>query len=59
LLRYGNDNISVFHSTFKPLEWTYYEEHTDDTCYLKLIVLKENDKVVGLHYFGPNAGEVT
>ena len=28
-------------------------------CYAKLIVLKSDGKVIGLHYLGPNAGEVT
>lgn len=57
--RFGEDNISVFHTSFKPLEWNYYEGHGDDTCYCKLIVKKDTDKVIGLHYLGPNAGEVT
>jgi len=26
--------------------------------YAKAVVLKENDRVIGLHYAGPNAGEV-
>lgn len=30
------------------------------TCYAKLVVNKaDNNKVVGFHYTGPNAGEVT
>lgn len=30
------------------------------TCYAKLVVNKaDNNKVVGFHYVGPNAGEVT
>jgi thioredoxin reductase (NADPH) len=24
---YGQENIKVYHSTFKPLEWSFYEEH--------------------------------
>jgi len=56
--RYGGDNIEVFHSFFKPLEWTVAHKQ-DDACYCKLIVKKDNDVVVGFHYVGPNAGEIT
>ena len=56
---FGPENITVYHTSFKPLEWNYFEEHEDD-CYVKLIVnLADKNRVVGLHYFGPNAGEVT
>jgi len=56
---YGQENIKVYHSTFKPLEWNFYEEHLKDSCYSKLVVnVKDCDRVVGLHYLGPNAGEV-
>jgi thioredoxin reductase (NADPH) len=58
LFRYGRKNISVYHTTFKPLEWNFFHERADD-CYIKMIVNKaENKKVVGLHYLGPHAGEV-
>jgi len=58
--KYGDENIEVYHSTFKPLEWSYNEEHLAETCYTKLVCnIKENEKVVGFHYCGPHAGEVT
>jgi thioredoxin reductase (NADPH) len=29
-------------------------------CYAKVVVnTKDNDKVIGFHYLGPNAGEIT
>jgi len=29
-------------------------------CYAKVVVNKlENDRVIGMHYMGPNAGEIT
>merc|ERR1712113_1241865 len=32
----------------------------ENNCYLKLICVKsQKEKVVGFHYLGPNAGEVT
>jgi thioredoxin reductase (NADPH) len=56
---YGAENISAYHSTFKPLEWVYIESHPGDLCYVKMVCLKnEKEKIVGLHYVGPNAGEV-
>ena len=53
-------------SYLKPLEWAINkEEHNgtmhreDNVCYVKMIcVLSQKEKVVGLHYLGPNAGEV-
>lgn len=56
---FGADNITAYHSVFKPLEWVYIESHPGDLCYIKMICLKnENEKIVGLHYVGPQAGEV-
>ena len=32
----------------------------ENVCYVKLIVnVEDNERVVGFHYLGPNAGEVT
>ncbi len=56
---YGKDNIDVYHSTFKPLEWTFLESRERDACYNKIIVEHKTDKILGYHYLGPNAGEVT
>ena len=36
--RFGESRIRVYHTSFKPLEWNYYEEHLGDSCYCKLIV---------------------
>lgn len=58
--KFGDENIEVYHSTFKPLEWAYNEEHLADSCYSKLICnISDKNRVVGFHYLGPNAGEVT
>lgn len=55
----GEENIEVYHTAFKPLEWNFLETHKDNLCYTKLIVDKtKNEKVIGFHYAGPNAGEV-
>uniref|UniRef100_A0A183AEW3 thioredoxin-disulfide reductase (NADPH) n=1 Tax=Echinostoma caproni TaxID=27848 RepID=A0A183AEW3_9TREM len=58
IAKYGQENIEVYHSHFIPLEWTV--PHRPDDGYAKLICLKtENERVVGLHILGPNAGEIT
>jgi thioredoxin reductase (NADPH) len=64
---YGEENVEVYQSYFKPLEWTVnHEEHDgvahreENACYSKLITnLADGERVVGFHYVGPNAGEVT
>lgn len=33
--------------------------HSGEACFAKLIVLNNNRRIIGLHYLGPNAGEVT
>lgn len=55
------DDCQVFHVHFKPLEWALNFENSDKgrTGYVKTIVQKSTDKVVGFHILCPNAGEVT
>ncbi|KAK7813726.1 hypothetical protein U0070_001432 [Myodes glareolus] len=49
----------VYHSFFWPLEWTV-PSRDNNKCYAKIICnLKDNERVVGFHVLGPNAGEVT
>jgi thioredoxin reductase (NADPH) len=59
IMKFGQENITVYHSEFTPLEWNFdMERH--DSCYVKVIVNnKENNKVVGFHILSPNAGEIT
>jgi len=57
---FGKDSIEVFHQKFTPLEWTVPDERPENKCFMKLICSKnEDNRVVGFHYLGPNAGEVT
>ena len=57
--KFGEENIEVYHTHFKPLEWNFNWEHEDNSCYTKIIVNKnDNERVVGFHYLGPHAGEV-
>ncbi|XP_008318767.1 thioredoxin reductase 3 [Cynoglossus semilaevis] len=56
---YGQENIEVFHSLFWPLEFTV-PGRDNNKSYAKVICNKLNrDQVIGFHYLGPNAGEVT
>jgi thioredoxin reductase (NADPH) len=65
--KYGADNVEVYIQYFKPLEWsTNHEEHEgkphreDSACMSKLVCnLADDERVVGFHYLGPNAAEVT
>merc|ERR1712088_622961 len=57
--QYGEGDIEVYHTNFWPLEWTV-AHRPENACYAKLVVVKsQQEKVVGFHYLGPNAGEVT
>lgn len=57
--QFGEQDIEVYHANFQPLEWTV-SHRENNACYSKLICVKsQNEKVVGFHYLGPNAGEVT
>ena len=44
------------------MEWNFDEE-TQNDCYAKIVVQKNNqeipNRIVGFHFVGPNAGEVT
>jgi len=53
---FGKDNIVAYHSTFKPLDWIYNDNV--DLCYIKMVCLKENEKIIGLHYVGPNSANI-
>ncbi|XP_054280356.1 thioredoxin reductase 1, cytoplasmic-like [Macrosteles quadrilineatus] len=53
------DQIEVYHLHFQPLEWDLNKRNKNKS-YGKLICLKsEQERVVGFHYLGPNAGEIT
>uniref|UniRef100_A0A8C1CQP3 thioredoxin-disulfide reductase (NADPH) n=1 Tax=Cyprinus carpio carpio TaxID=630221 RepID=A0A8C1CQP3_CYPCA len=57
--RHGKDQIEVYHAFYKPLEFTVAERDATQ-CYIKVVCLQEGEqRVLGLHFTGPNAGEVT
>jgi len=56
--KFGADNIEVYHTYFKPLEWTV-SHREDNVCYCKVIVnLNDNQRILGMHVLSPNAAEV-
>ncbi|KAB1264144.1 Thioredoxin reductase 3 [Camelus dromedarius] len=56
---YQRENLEVYHTLFWPLEWTV-ACRDNNACYAKIICNKfDNERVVGFHILGPNAGEIT
>lgn len=57
--RNGKDSLEVYHAFYKPLEFTVAERDASQ-CYLKVVCERAGQqKILGLHFTGPNAGEVT
>lgn len=61
IAKYGEDNIEVYHTKHTPTEQVVREASPlEEYNYAKLVCNKaENERIVGLHYLGPNAGEIT
>ena len=58
--KFGKDNIIAYGSVYKPLEWNMNWNTRNTNCYAKVVCKKDEDeKIIGLHFLGPNAGEVT
>eukprot|EP01016_Furgasonia_blochmanni_P050690 TRINITY_DN786_c0_g1_i8.p1 TRINITY_DN786_c0_g1~~TRINITY_DN786_c0_g1_i8.p1 ORF type:complete len:525 (+),score=113.49 TRINITY_DN786_c0_g1_i8:457-2031(+) len=63
--KYGDENIECYHSTFTPLEESVLTRMNKEAMYIrkksyaKLVVNKlDDERVLGVHFVGPNAGEV-
>ncbi|KAL7552220.1 hypothetical protein ACHAWF_015436 [Thalassiosira exigua] len=61
--QYGEENIEVYVREFVPLEWTLSPARAGDKCFTKVVVditppVSDGGKVLGIHFVGPNAGEV-
>lgn len=55
---HGEDNIEVYQKEVTPLEFALVKNNIK-SAYLKLICLRsDNERVIGMHYFGPSADEV-
>lgn len=58
IARFGEDNVEVYHAYYKPTEF-FIPQKSVRHCYLKAVAHRSGDqKVLGLHYIGPVAGEV-
>jgi thioredoxin reductase (NADPH) len=59
IAKYGPDSIEVYHREFMPLEWSMSHSRAAHNAFTKVIVDKTaRENVLGIHYVGPNAGEV-
>jgi len=57
--QFGEEGIEVYHSEFIPLEWSLSQNRHEAYAFAKVICDKTSDQnVLGIHYVGPNAGEV-
>uniref|UniRef100_A0A668AVH8 Thioredoxin reductase 1, cytoplasmic n=1 Tax=Myripristis murdjan TaxID=586833 RepID=A0A668AVH8_9TELE len=57
-LTFGQDNIEVYHDYYWPLEWTI-PGRDKNSCYVKVVChIPNNERVLGLHVMGPNAGDI-
>ncbi|XP_048508026.1 thioredoxin reductase 2, mitochondrial isoform X1 [Athalia rosae] len=55
---HGDDNIEVYHAYYKPTEFFVPQKNVKH-CYVKVVALRKDDqKVIGMHFVGPHAGEV-
>ncbi len=53
------NGISVYRAEFTPLEWYLTKERKKQPrCYMKVIVDDSDSRIRGIHYLGPNAGEI-
>jgi thioredoxin/glutathione reductase (selenoprotein) len=55
---FGQENIEIYHKSFIPLEWSLSDSRAKHQAFTKVLMDKNTDKVLGIHYLGPAAGEV-
>lgn len=56
--RHGEDNVEIYHAYYKPTEF-FVPQKSIRYCYIKAVAFRGGQqKVLGLHYVGPVAGEV-
>jgi len=57
--KFGTENIDVYYTPMKPMEWCYNEAQDPNICMCKVLVnTADKNRVIGVHFLGPNAGEV-
>lgn len=58
ILLYEEDYIEIYHAYYKPTEF-FVPQKDVSHCYVKVVALRSDDqRVLGMHFVGPNAGEV-
>ncbi|XP_067013412.2 thioredoxin reductase 2, mitochondrial [Anabrus simplex] len=54
----GEDNVEVYHAYYKPTEF-FVPQRDPSRCFVKVVCERcEPQKILGMHFLGPNAGEV-
>lgn len=55
---FGEENLEIYHREVTPLQYAIVKDNLK-AAYMKVICLKTDDeRVIGMHYFGPAAEEV-
>ncbi len=54
--KYSNDSIQIYKSKFRPMSQMISK--SEKYCFLKLVVEKNTDKVLGVHMLGENSAEI-
>ncbi|CAH0555743.1 unnamed protein product [Brassicogethes aeneus] len=56
--RFGEDKVEIYHAYYKPTEF-FIPQKNISHCYLKVVAMRDGEqKVLGMHFIGPQAGEV-
>ena len=59
IAKYGKDNVDSYIREFLPLEWTMSHGRDSHMAFVKVVTdTTPDENVLGIHYLGPNAGEV-
>jgi len=54
--RHGGRRVDVYRSVFRPMKGTLYG--AEDRILMKLVVARDDDRVLGCHIVGPDAPEI-
>ncbi|KAM7359463.1 thioredoxin reductase 2, mitochondrial-like [Cochliomyia hominivorax] len=56
--KYGTENIEIYHRYYNPIEFELPEK-VIKFCYIKIVACREGQQLIlGIHFVGPNAGNV-
>ncbi|XP_075170553.1 thioredoxin reductase 1, mitochondrial-like [Haematobia irritans] len=56
--QFGKENIEIYHSSYCPREYMLTDKD-NNFCYIKIVAnVREEQTILGLHFIGPNAGDV-